>query len=345
MKLVKGFLYFVVILLVAGLLAALFAPGSKTIERSISIDASKNKVFNLVANFENWTKWDPWYTKDTNQIRTYKGTVGDEIYGYSWKSNNKDVGEGSINMLAIEGTDKLNYELIFNNGNSEEKAGGSFVLEEREGKTKVTWSMISEMSYPMKIMNYFMEGWIGPDFEKGLEQLKFYLENTAESELSLNSTGVQIITEQGINYAIVKSENLPMSEMKNFFTSSYTQIYGYIQTNGLAPKGPSRALFFDWDEENGRTTLAAAVPISDLLLEEGIATQIEVGEAQVKSQSIEYVQSGGYSASQKSHIALSNWLEENEKELALPVIEEYIKGPNETQDSNQYKTKIIYYFN
>ena len=96
MKFLKGFVFFFIILLVAGLLAALFAPGTKTIERSITIDAHKNKVFNQVANFENWMKWDPWFAKDINQSRTYKGTLGEDGYGYSWKSSNKDVSEGSM---------------------------------------------------------------------------------------------------------------------------------------------------------------------------------------------------------------------------------------------------------
>ncbi|MBT8326212.1 MAG: SRPBCC family protein [Bacteroidia bacterium] len=344
MKFLKGLLYFVLILLVAALLAALFAPGSKTIERSIIIGGSKDKIFSQVANFENWTKWDPWYTKDTNQTRTYKGTLGDDGYGYTWKSSNKDVGEGRMQMVSVEGKEKLNYQLVFKNRNSEEKAEGSFSFEERDSKTKVSWSMVSKMPYPMKIMNYFMEGWIGPDFEKGLENLKFYIENSADQDLNIESMGIQIITEQGVNYAIVKSDNLEMTKMANFFATSYPQIYGYIQTNGLAPKGPSRVFYYNWDEDNKTTTLAAAVPISELLIEESYDVELESGKAQVKPQSIEYILKGGYSGLKNSHNALDKWLETNNKEMESPVIEEYIKGPNDTQDTSEFETKIIYMF-
>ena len=58
MNLGKGIVYFLLIMLVAGLLAALFAPSTKEVRRSIKIEAPVETVYNQVVVFENWEKWD-----------------------------------------------------------------------------------------------------------------------------------------------------------------------------------------------------------------------------------------------------------------------------------------------
>ena len=58
-------------------------------------------IFEQVANFENWKKWDAWYRKDTNQVRTYIGKVGSQNQRYSWSSENKGVGKGKMKMDKI----------------------------------------------------------------------------------------------------------------------------------------------------------------------------------------------------------------------------------------------------
>ena len=52
MKLVKGILYFVVIMLAAMLVAAAFAPAKKEIIRTLEIEAPAKDVYLQVANFK-----------------------------------------------------------------------------------------------------------------------------------------------------------------------------------------------------------------------------------------------------------------------------------------------------
>ncbi|PCJ63122.1 MAG: hypothetical protein COA58_16560 [Bacteroidetes bacterium] len=341
MKLLKGILFFFLIIIGAALVAALFAPGTKLVERSITVESPQKVVFNQIANFKNWPKWDAWYSKDTNQVRTYSGTMGEENYSYSWSSKNSDVGKGRMVATKVTGIERLDFTFYFDNDGTEESADGYFVIKENGDKTDVTWAMVSEMSYPFKAFNYFIDGMVGPDFEEGLSNLKELVEST---DLSSTGQNVQIVEEFGINYALIKRENLPMQEMDTFFSSAYKEIYSYMQTNGLSPKGEARGLYYEWDEENGKTTLAAAVPVSSIEEEDGSSIDLGVGKSMLLDDRVICTLTGGYSASYGAHIALSKWLEENGKELRNPVVEEYLVGPKQTQDTAQYVTKISYHF-
>ncbi|MDG2455294.1 MAG: SRPBCC family protein [Bacteroidia bacterium] len=173
MKILKGFIYFVLIMVASALLAAVFAPAQKTVSRHIEINASQKIVFNQIANFENWKNWDAWFTKDTLQIRTYYGTINDKVYGYTWSSENKDVGAGKLEMNAVTGMDQLSYTFYFEDRPNK----GSFSLRVLADKTKVVWQMYSDLDYPFKILNYFIDPMVGPDFEEGLKNLKTVSEN------------------------------------------------------------------------------------------------------------------------------------------------------------------------
>ncbi|MBT6235896.1 MAG: SRPBCC family protein [Bacteroidetes bacterium] len=172
MKVLKGLGYFVLITLGALLLAALFAPSEKQVVRSIEIDATREVIFEQVANFENWKKWDAWYRKDTNQVRTYIGKVGSQNQRYSWSSENKGVGKGKMKMDKISGKERLDYTFYFD-GNPK---SGYFLLDEKGNRTSVKWVMISKQSYPFTLFNYAIEKMVAPDFEAGLANLKIVAE-------------------------------------------------------------------------------------------------------------------------------------------------------------------------
>ena len=340
MKIVKGLLYFILIVVAVFLIAALFAPSEKSVERSITIDAPAEKIFPAIANFESWQNWDPWFQRDTTQERTYNGSLGEEGYSYTWKSDNDQVGKGKMAMTSYEeNVSTMSHITMGEEGKSMEMDAG-FKLEADGEGTKVTWSMTSKLGFPWKIMHYMTEKWVGPDYEKGLANLKAYVENMPEET---NNMSVEMVTEFGVNYAITKAV-VPFSEMESFFGSAYGAIYGYLGSNGVEPKGTAMALYYTWDTVNQESELAAAVPISDPIVEETKPTTIAVGEAALGSNFIQYTMKGDYNQSMDVHNALGAWMAENDKEWDGPVIEEYLKGPSTETDPANYVTKITYHF-
>ena len=340
MKLVKGILYFLFIMLGAALLAALFAPSTKEVRRIIKIEAPVDAVYSQVATFENWTNWDARYEKDPSQKRTYNGSAGDKTYGYKWKSDNKDVGAGAITMNTVKHNERLDYTLSV----EDKSTRGYFTFTPESGTTEVEWVMVSELSYPMTIINYFIDGMVGGDLKIGLENLKEYTEKTPIDELAPEVSPIQIVEEHGVNYALIKGDNISKDEQASFFNRGYQKVFTHIQTHGLMPKGPPRGLFYNWDEEKGTATLAAAVPISEIMEESEAKIESGLTYLYLGSNYIRGTADGGNSKVYEMHALLSDWIESSAKKPKMPVVEEYIKGPNDVQDTSQYSTNVMYYF-
>ncbi|MGB0849635.1 MAG: SRPBCC family protein [Bacteroidia bacterium] len=344
MKFVKGTLYFIVIMLCAALLAAVFSPSEKIVERRISIDSPSETIYKELSDVKQWKYWDAWYSMDTLQVREYFGTKGDSRYGFTYASENPDVGSGRTDVLEMKDNERIDVRYTFNNGFGESSADGYMILDENEVYTDVTFGLVSNRSYPASLLNLFIEKWVGSDFDTGLENLKSQVESKLV-QASIESEREVVIAEQfGLKYALVRVDDLPMSDMAEFFETSYTRIYNYLQTNGHTPTGPARGLYYDWDEENGQTTAAAAVPISEMQSVDMDSIRVDSLDMLVGADRIEATIVGGNTVSYSGHIALSQWIDANDKTLIMPVVEEYIVGPLMSTDTSAYITRIIYHF-
>lgn len=341
MKIIKGLLYTIVIIILTFLTATVFAPSSVMVERSIIVDTNQKNVFDQISNFTTWPEWDAWYIKDTNQIRKYAGRFGASEHGFQWRSDNKYIGNGSMHFISMVDMDSLIYDVSFDDDEII-KASGYFHLTENNGQTSVKWVMFSSIGFPYKILNYFMDEMVGQDFERSLENFKNYIES---NELEESSAGiVQIVNEFGIDYALIRKDSLPMGAMKLFFSKSYPLVYDFLRTKGMEPAGPSTGIYYEWDEVNFIANVAAAVPVSMFLPKEYDSFDFEFGAGLRTDNSVSCELKGGYSKSYPTHMAINKWLEDNHKIMDGPVIEEYVKGPYDTKDSSDYLTRITYHF-
>ncbi|MFX0539826.1 SRPBCC family protein [Ornithinimicrobium sp. Y1847] len=147
-----------------------------TVERSISIDADPADVYAQIADLRNWVTWSPWEGLDPELERTYTGAESGTGASYAW-SGNKKAGAGSMTIIeATEPSDvriDLEFEKPFPARNDTR-----FRIEPDGLGSTVTWTMKGALNPIMRVVQvvYPMDKMIGPDFEKGLAQLKAHLE-------------------------------------------------------------------------------------------------------------------------------------------------------------------------
>src|SRR5689334_16418092 len=94
MKILKRILIVIVILVALCAIVGLFLPSAVHIERSLTMNAKPEKVYNYVNNLHNNNEWSPWYLKDTAAKYTYEGPEAGVGAKLSWVSKNSNVGEG-----------------------------------------------------------------------------------------------------------------------------------------------------------------------------------------------------------------------------------------------------------
>lgn len=173
MKILKNLLKVVVGLILLALIVAIFIDGDMSFEKSVSIDAPIEKVWEHTNTLDGMDSWSPWVHKDPDAKAQKSGTDGTVGAESCWDSQNKEVGKGCQKITKIEAPNLMETAMTFERPN-ESEAVGYVKLKEANGGTEVTWGFQSEIPYPFRIMKLFMnlDEAIGDDFDWGLNKLK-----------------------------------------------------------------------------------------------------------------------------------------------------------------------------
>lgn len=171
-----------ILIAAAGLVAVLFAvialqPAAYSVTRSASINAPPAEVYGLISDFHKWEGWSPWTKLDPAIKTTFDGPVAAPGSIYKWAGNDQ-AGEGQMTILEATPPGAVKIKLDF----VKPFASTSTTLFRIEGDgaaSKVTWTMSGDNNFLSKAFCLFMGGMdrmVGPDFEKGLAQMKALLE-------------------------------------------------------------------------------------------------------------------------------------------------------------------------
>lgn len=155
------------------------ADATYTVERSLTIDAPPSRIYEEIADFHQWTHWSPWEGLDPQLERTYSGAESGTGAVYEWSGNRK-AGQGRMEITDATEPSRVQIDLVFE---KPWKARNDTVLTiQPEGSgSRVTWLMTGKKTFIIKVMGIFksMDKLLGPDFEKGLADLKATTEKSS----------------------------------------------------------------------------------------------------------------------------------------------------------------------
>jgi hypothetical protein len=174
MKIVKIILTVIIAAAALVLLAAAFLPSAYRVTRSIEIMRPADEIFPMVADFSNWTRWSPWAGMDPDSVTTVKDSPKGKNTVMTWEGPKS--GSGSLSVESMIHGRSLKAKLVFN-APFEMESADSWTFEAVKGGTKVTWTNEGALEYPAgRFLGLFLDGWIGPDHDKGLANLKKLVE-------------------------------------------------------------------------------------------------------------------------------------------------------------------------
>ena len=161
----------ILVLIVVVLVAGLIAPKKYHLEREITINAPREKVWPQVSSLPNTHKWNPWVEQDPNIKVSFEGQEGTVGSGYKWESEKVGTGHQTITKLEQPGRVESHIHFI---KPFEGEADVFIDLKEAGNATKVTWGFSTEYSYPMNAMLLVMnmDKMMGEAYDKGLANLK-----------------------------------------------------------------------------------------------------------------------------------------------------------------------------
>ena len=160
------------------LLVALFVDGNYSVEREVTINKSKQEVFDYVKYLKNQDQFSVWAQIDPNMKKEYRGEDATVGFVSAWDSKDPKAGKGEQKITQIAEGERIDYELHFIEPfESTDYAYLSFASV-NDSVTHVKWGFNGKMKYPMNLMmlTMDMEKMLAPDLQNGLHNLKGILE-------------------------------------------------------------------------------------------------------------------------------------------------------------------------
>ncbi len=166
---------------VVAILVAFALPRHPTVTRTVEVAAPVSVVFPIVSDLRRFNEWSPWFERDPEAEYTFTGPLDGVGQTMNWSSKKPDVGSGKQTITAIEPDKKVGMLIDFG---ARGAAAATMTLEPAGGATKVTWSFSADTGFNpvMRYMGLMFDGWIGPDYEKGLARLKALAETPPPPE-------------------------------------------------------------------------------------------------------------------------------------------------------------------
>jgi hypothetical protein len=174
MKILKWIIIVLASILILWMVVAFFVSGDCKYEKSMTINAPVEKVWENTNTLKAMDQWSPWNDLDPNMKKDWTGTAGQPGEKVCWKSAKKEAGEGCQEVKKVDAANKrIDTEIVFLTPYKSEAKAYVTVVPEGNG-SKATWGFTSTIPYPFTIMKLFMnmEGAIGKDYQKGLSRLK-----------------------------------------------------------------------------------------------------------------------------------------------------------------------------
>jgi len=329
MKILKRIIF--ILLGIVALLAVIgyFMPAQVHVERSVKMHQHVPVVFNYVNDLHNWNSWSPWYEKDPKAKIEYSGPQSGTGSTMHWESDVREVGKGRMQIVQSNPDSVVGLDLYFMSEETPTRA--DFRMNEAGDSTIVTWSLAFDagMNPFKRLMGKFMDGMVGPDFEKGLAKLKS-INESLPPEMKVEETELP-----AMNYFAVRdTASIPTISTK--LGTDYHMIGAVMKKQNLIMAGPPFAIYYSDSQTNWE--LDAAVPLNKPGKTEGNvrAGTMKAGKALV----VHY--HGAYDRMHGAYEALHEYASKNGKKINGAPWESYISDPMSEKDTAKWATDIYF---
>jgi effector-binding domain-containing protein len=338
MKILKKILVGIVILLVIVEITSLFLPKTVYVERSLVMNAPSGVIFKEINTVKDWQKWSAWFRLDPKMQMTYFGPESGSGAGYSWKSDNKNVGEGKMTITA-SGVDSILTSMDFGSHGSPTAV---FKFSKEGAATRVVWRMKMElgMNPIAKIFSLFMDKMVGPDFDKGLhnlDSLSLLEAKTMASSPDSKKYEVQTTTVEPVQVMTVR-KTCSLDSIGPYLGAMYGEIKAALSKQGITQSGPVFAIYHVYEPPQN-IDFEAGIPCSKKGKSEGNVTAKELPKTNALL--VDYY--GPYDEGMKAaHDQIHEYIRTNGKEMSGPPWEVYVTDPMVEKDPAKLLTKIYY---
>jgi effector-binding domain-containing protein len=221
--------------------------------RLIWVDASEEKVWERIIDFQHWTLWSPWTILEPDA----KVVISEDGKYYHWIG--KLLGEGNMKIVDYIENKRVDIDLNF------VKPWKSYArvilhLRPKNGGCEVEWEMQSSLPFFLFFMKKMMIAYLGLDFDRGLRMLKELVEIGKVNSV-LEDQGVHSLSP--IKYIGVDSV-CKLSEIGSDTASKFEIIKKFIREHSIEVGSEALNIYFKTDMVNDRMNYRVAIVVPNL---------------------------------------------------------------------------------
>ena len=166
---IKKIFLVVAALLALFLLVGLALPREYDLERSITISAPAEVVFEQVNDLQKNRAWSPWEEDDPSAEFQYGPTISGIGAFYDWQGDK--VGAGRLTITGVDPNRRIETELAFGDATT---AVAVWTFDETDAGLRVTWGVDGDYGNSLfaRYFGLFIRGVLEENFERGLANLK-----------------------------------------------------------------------------------------------------------------------------------------------------------------------------
>ena len=325
----KIFLVFIGLVLLLSVVS-FFLPEKIHIERVVKIEAPARIVFNQVNDLYCWDKWSIWNQIDPEMKTEYiNGGVGQGA-GYRWSSKNRQVGDGKLVITRSLSHDSIVISMDFMEAGL---ATSYFLFQEENAATTVTWAFDTRLgNNPLaRWMGLFFDKMLGPDFEKGLNNLDALCKSVVGEQLPV----VEFAFLPETVYAGMK-KTVEWETIGDEMGTMYSKISGFLQKNGILATGMPFTIYQSVNA--GKIEVECGIPVD----REFPSTPEFICGKRVAGKYAFSIHVGNYETLETTHTAIQEWITEHQFTITGGPVEVYVTDPVAEPDPDKWVTNIYY---
>lgn len=326
-----------VLLLIGG---AFLLPASAHVERSITIERPVSTLFALLNGYRRFNEWSPWALKDPRARYAISGPPSGVGAKQSWQGDPGTVGSGSQEIVASKADESITTALEFGQmGN----AVGQYRFAAAGAATTIVWSFDAQMPLALdgnfvgnivgRYMGLFMDRFVGPDFELGLQRLKMLAGTLPNVDIAgVAGAAVQLAPRR--IYFVSGSSGTDPESAHRVLAEAYGQLTKFLQDNGLSMNGAPLTMTTSWDAAGWK--FDAAVPVDSTATP--TRTNIQAG-ATYAGPALQFMHVGPYDRLGDTIDKAYAWAAVHGYKTKDRLIEDYLSDPG-TTPAQQLQTRV-----
>jgi hypothetical protein len=227
-------------------------PTTYNIKRTKQINMPVQMVFDYVNDYNNWSEWQKFDNSEKLDFKLSKNTVGKNASVVWDKTNSLKttfISKDSIVQIFVEDDNKQTLHWKFNKTNS---------------GTNTVVTIKGDLTFKEKIfsvLNFGITSYVGPQIEKGLDEINNYLVNEL-GNFKLELTGVVSKTETNF---IERKDSCNVKDFPKHSKELLKSIKEFIKQNEIETVGQPFVIF-KGNPTSGFMNYSLCVPVRDEIL-------------------------------------------------------------------------------